>query len=193
MSGINLQLRQSLALEEEAIRLGCSRSALLWAQDVVFDPRVTLKCAQNTCTHYGKNFMCPPFVPNYRDFCESVRPFRIALLLQKERELPPGLSPKELDKEFKDVSLFIHEVLLNLERQAFGQGFPFALGLGSGNCKLCPACGAKLGQEMCHKPGEARMSMEAVGIDVISTAGKVNFPVVFQSNRVSATGILFIT
>ncbi|MBZ4654312.1 MAG: hypothetical protein JG781_1653 [Peptococcaceae bacterium] len=193
MSGISQQLKQSLAMEEEAIRLGCSRSALLWAQDVIFDPRVGLKCSQNTCTHYGKNFMCPPFVPNYRDFRESVQPYRIALLLQKERELSPGLSPKEIDREFKEVSLFIHEVLLKLERQAFSQGFPFTLGLGSGNCKLCPTCGAKLGQEMCHKPGEARMSMEAVGIDVISTAGKVNFPVLFKNNLVSATGILFIT
>ncbi len=179
-------------MEEEALRLGCSRSALLWAQDVVFDPRVNLKCWQNTCTHYGKNFMCPPFVPNYRDFRQSVEPYKLALLLQKERKLPPGLSPQEIDQEFKEAALFLHGVLLKLEKQAFTLGFPFALGLSGGNCKLCSTCGAKLGQEMCRKPGEARMSMEAVGIDVINTARKVNFPVVFQSNLVSATGILFI-
>ena len=193
MIDIEGQLRNCISLAEEAKRMGCDRAALIWAEDVVFDPRVTLKCRQNTCSHYGRNFMCPPYAPTAEQFRQSAQKFRIALLLQREREIPPGSAPGDIDKEFGELGRDIRQILVSLEKKAFGCGFVFSTGLGGGECKLCKTCGKILGAESCHNPQEARPSMEAVGIDVLGTCRKAGFPDLFQKGRLTVTGLLFIT
>lgn len=185
--------KKSRQLQEEAYKLGCTRSSLVWADDVVFDPRVLLKCRQNLCTHYGKNFMCPPYAPSSQDFRQGAVRFKLALLIQQEIEADLELTGQEGEREFKKVSLAIHRTLLTLEKRAFNLGFVFSLALGGGHCRLCETCGAKRKEEACPRPEEARSSMEAVGIDVFATCEKAGFPAAFQKGIIRATGLLFIT
>ena len=193
MLSVEEQLKNCIGLADEAKRMGCDRVSMIWSEDVVFDPRVTLKCRQNSCGHYGKNFMCPPFVPTGQEFRQSALKYKVALLLQQEREIPPESKQADIDKEFKTLVLSMRRILVSLEKKAFEQGFIFCSGLGGGECKLCEICGARSGAESCSRPNEARPSMEAVGIDVAETCRKAGFPALFQKGTLSVTGLLFIT
>jgi len=192
MTGLEEQLKNCISLAEEAKRMGCERASLIWAEDVVFDPRVTLKCRQNICKHYGKNFMCPPFVAPSQEFQQSALKYKAALLLQLEREISPDLTPDDINKEFKNLVLSMRQILVTLEKKAFDLKFVFSTGLGAGECKLCETCGVRLGAESCCSPEDARPSMEAVGIDVIGTCRKAGLPVLFQKGKLSVTGLLYI-
>lgn len=192
MDNVSSQLQKCLSLEKEASELGCSRTSLLWTEDIVFDPRVTLKCKQNLCTHYGNNFMCPPYVQENIDYFQCVNKYKIALLIQKEKELQANLSTEEIAAEYKTLFLDILDIILSLEKRAFNLGFTFSMGLGSGNCKLCDACAAKTGGQACINPQKARPSMEAVGIDVLRTCAGANFPLDFQSQKISGTGLILL-
>lgn len=193
MNNLSQELKNCLILEEEARQMGCARAALIWSGDVVFDPRVSLKCAQNLCTHYGRNFMCPPFVPAAREFSGSAARYRIALLLQQEKEIGENMTAGEMNGEFKKMALDLLGILVALEKRAFALDFPFSMGLGGGECKICEDCGAKSGQERCSRPGEARPSMEAAGIDVLGTCQRANFPSKFERGLIRSVGLLFIT
>ncbi len=56
-----------------------------------------------------------------------------------------------------------------LEAEAYRMGYRFAAAFAGGDCVLCDVCAGATG-EQCKRPGEARPSMEAVGIDVVATA-----------------------
>lgn len=193
MKSVVNALNNCILLEEDSIKQGAERASLIWANDVVFDPRVNLKCQQNLCTHYGKNFMCPPYTPDSAAFMKSVEKFRLALLLQVEKPLDQDLSIQAMEDSFKDVSLKLLEILISLEKDAFKLGFSFSMALGSGHCKLCTKCPAGDKGGTCIKPAKARPSMEALGIDVIRTCHMAGFPADFSKELVRATGLLYLT
>lgn len=191
METVSNQIKNCLVLQEKALEIGCSKSSLIWAQDIIFDPRVTLKCRQNLCTHYNKNYMCPPFVPTWKEYVESTSRYRIALLLQIKQELEFSVSQDEVHKIFDKMAINMNRILLILEKYAFKMGFKFSMSLGGGNCKLCDSCAAVTGKA-CIRPNEARPSMEAAGIDVIGTCDKYGIDMEFNSNYVSTLGLLFV-
>jgi predicted metal-binding protein len=61
------------------------------------------------------------------------------------------------------------ELMSALEAEAYRMGYRFAAAFAGGDCVLCDVCAGATG-EPCNRPGEARPSMEAVGIDVVATA-----------------------
>jgi predicted metal-binding protein len=61
------------------------------------------------------------------------------------------------------------ELMGALEAEAYRMGYRFAAAFAGGDCVLCEVCAGVTG-EPCRRPGEARPSMEAVGIDVVATA-----------------------
>lgn len=193
MNNVSCQVKNCLVLEQEAYDLGFSCASLLWTEDIVFDPRVALKCKQNLCTHYGNSFMCPPYIQENIDYIQCVDKYKIALLIQKEKELKLDLNAEQIEVECKQLFLEILDSILSLEKRAFNLGFIFSIGLSSGNCKLCDTCAAKTGGRSCIKPEKARPSMEAIGIDVLRTCAAVNLPLNFQSEKICGTGLLLIT
>jgi predicted metal-binding protein len=60
----------------------------------------------------------------------------------------------------------IREVVAEIERDMFLDGYYKAFGMGAGPCHLCEECDVK---KPCNRPHEARPSMEASGIDVYQT------------------------
>ena len=188
----HLALKACLSLEEAAQQMGYTRSQLIWTEQVVFDPRTLIKCQQNTCTHYGQNFMCPPNLPRFEQYLEMNRQFRIALLIQQETTLTAGLSSEEIDQQFKALSTANLKNVVKLEETAFRLGFLFAQSLAGGACKLCSPCKARLGEKNCCQPQNARPSMEAIGIDVTSTCERAGFPADFKPTRLLVTGMIYI-
>ena len=171
---------------------GATEACLIHARDVVVDERVRLKCRIPICDAYGRNLMCPPYVPLVADFRTALKKFSDALLIQLTVSLPK--KPKGPGKEVFVPAKRLHELINLGEKLAFEEGFRFATGLIGGSCRLCEKCaGVKPGGRCAH-PFKARPSMEAVGIDVTATTEKAglkaaSFPI---GKSVTWTGLILL-
>jgi predicted metal-binding protein len=153
---------------------GASEVKLIYASDVIVDERVRLKCQIPICETYGKNLMCPPFMPSVAEFRAALARYDRALILQLK--VPLRKKPKGKTREIFDPARVLHELVNMGERLCFEAGFRFATGLIGGCCRLCKECVAVEMEGFCRHPFRARTSMEAMGIDVIATAEKADIP-----------------
>lgn len=187
--------QQARALAERAVQLGARAAQPLSARAVVTDPRVTLKCRVPLCAGYGRNLMCPPFAPTVAEFAATLSRYTMALVVQQ----PIALSATDVARRYGGKSLdelslspdyqsvlaasqnTLDDILTTLEGEALALGYAFAAGFGGGECRLCEACvAAQTGtstREPCRKPFLARPSMEAVGVDVLTTAAAAGLPI----------------
>lgn len=139
-----------------AKEMGAKNSVRFNIEDIVFDPRVVLKCMFG-CSDYGRAHTCP---------------------YQKS-----PLSMEEYHKIFKHFSWGIiigcsdkkqsQEISYAVEKQAFLDGYHFSFSLS--DCCLCKTC-AKVHDKCCHVPTKARPAFHAVGIDVFKTVKKFDLP-----------------
>ena len=162
--------------------LGADAAAPLPAQAVVVDERVSLKCRVPLCGHYGVNLMCPPHVPTPAETREALRRYSDTLVVQQDIPLAQeaggvavaaaedgdGHDPVDETRLRESQNRFT-ELMSALEAEAYRMGYRFAAAFAGGDCVLCDVCAGVTG-EQCRRPGEARPSMEAVGIDVVATA-----------------------
>jgi predicted metal-binding protein len=185
-------------LRKRALELGASDAKVIFASDVVVEDRVVLKCKVG-CSNYGKTLMCPPHTPSAEEFRKIVGEYRYALFMkftsraEADLELQKVLSKAAVDpsvssadkeraakfwaqwKEDKDQML---KSVVALEREAMRAGYSLAVGFVSGACQLCEKCsGVETG--LCVHQDMARMSEDAVGVNVKKTAAKAGISVVF--------------
>ncbi|NLN86246.1 MAG: DUF2284 domain-containing protein [Syntrophomonadaceae bacterium] len=189
--GLKAKLQSILGLETYANRMGFSTTCLLLARDIVLDERVTMHCHLNLCTNYGKNLMCPPFLPSVADNRQMIDRYTFALLLQLKQALD------RYDKEFMRQTFDANarrfgQMAVALERKAFSDGFRLAMALGAGECKLCDNCVIQNGERNCVHPGTARPSMEGMGIDVVRTFAAAGLDLDFTTAQLTVAGILLI-
>jgi predicted metal-binding protein len=171
---------------------GASEVKLIYASDVIVDERVRLKCQIPICETYGKNLMCPPFMPSVAEFRAALARYDRALILQLK--IPLRKKPKGKTREIFDPARVLHELVNMGERLCFEAGFRFATGLIGGCCRLCKECVAVEMEGFCRHPFRARPSMEAMGIDVIATAEKADLPVDSfpVTEQVTWTGLILL-
>jgi predicted metal-binding protein len=162
--------------------LGADAAAPLPAQAVVVDERVALKCRVPLCGHYGVNLMCPPHVPSPAETRDALHRYSDTLVVQQDIPLSQadvdGVVAAAEDGDaadapsgdrLRDSQSRFAELMGALEAEAYRMGYRFAAAFAGGDCVLCEVCAGATG-EQCRRPGEARPSMEAVGIDVVATA-----------------------
>ena len=176
-------------LVDYAISLGASRAkAVDVAEIIVFDERCRLKCFVPLCPEYGSNLLCPPNLPPLEEVWKAIKRYRKAVLVQKDYRL---LSEKYRRELVADAWRDFNNLLSSLERRAFELGYVFAAALGSANCVLCEKCVGPSG--VCKHPLEARPSMQALGIDVFSTAKKAGMPISMPiRDTLTWTGLLLV-
>ena len=131
--------------------------------DIVFDPRVVIKCIFG-CADYGLLHTCP---------------------YQKS-----PLSMDEYQKIFEKYSRGIvigcpnksgsQKISYEIERACFLDGYYFAFSLS--DCGLCGTC-AKGRDAACVFPAKARPAFHAVGIDVFKTVRDLGLPISVLSDR----------
>lgn len=166
---------------------GASEARFIPAGDIIVDERVRLKCQIPLCDSFGRNLMCPPFLPGLLQFREALARYETAILVQvranlKETKGDPYLPARQL-----------HEIINAGEKYAFESGSRFALGLIGGCCRLCETCVAAESGRACRHPFKARPSMEAMGIDVQATAEKAGLPFEFPvCEHVIWTGLILL-
>jgi predicted metal-binding protein len=138
-----------------ARKMGADDALVIWATDVVLDPRTYLKCMYG-CKDWGKNWTCPSAPGAIRpwEFGEIfLRRYRLAILVHS------------FDKKTSQ------KISLAIEREAFLDGHYFAFSMS--DCSLCESCAHP---EPCRNPKQARPAMQGLGIDVYATVRKFGLP-----------------
>jgi predicted metal-binding protein len=199
--GKNIDTEKIRQIVTAAVEKGAYRAKAFSARLVAVDERVRLKCQIPLCPHFGTTLTCPPNIPTVEEFSRALRRYRKAVLVQMrspitmkmeqvdreealrffERggrtEQEKGGKKTEAAKNFDDMKLAalrLHKLVNEVEGMAMCLGFPYALGLIGGECKLCSSCIGPGGA--CRRPYQARPSMEGVGIDVIQTSIRAGLP-----------------
>ena len=162
------------SLQEFALETGASKAAIIDTQHIVIKEQVRLKCRVPICKSYNRNLMCPPNVMDVDEFKSVLKDYSRALVVQKEGEVKPGQEKDRLII-FKPANE-LHQLVNDVEREAFHLGFRFATGFIGGSCKLCDECVTVGSGLPCEHPFKARPSMEAMGIDVFETARIAGLP-----------------
>ena len=171
---------------------GASEVRVIKASDVIVDERVRLKCQIPICDSYGKNLMCPPYLPSVMDFRDALARYDRALLVQLS--VPLHKKSKGKTKEVFDPARVLHELINLGERLCFEAGFRFATGLIGGCCRLCEVCIVMEPEGHCRHPFRARPSMEAMRIDVIGTLENAGLPLLRfpVQEKVVWTGLILL-
>ncbi|MFC1965049.1 DUF2284 domain-containing protein [Chloroflexota bacterium] len=188
MSGTAQNLECYLAsLSQKAQELGATQAVAVPVVDIVVDERTLLKCLVPVCSHYGVDMMCPPNVLPVSKFSEMLRCYHGAVLIKVD--IPTGDLADGKEKKqpkamhiYRDTQMKLLEIVGRIESQCISDGYPFAAGLVGGSCPLCEECvGVKSGLP-CRHPFKARPAMEALGIDVMATAGKAELDLNFSQD-----------
>ncbi|MCL2190304.1 MAG: DUF2284 domain-containing protein [Defluviitaleaceae bacterium] len=141
---------------QQALSMGAKNAVRFQISDIVFDPRVVLKCIFG-CSDYGRNHTCP---------------YQKSPLTMKEYEEVFGRYQWGIIIGCADKPTS-QKISYEVERQAFLDGYYFSFSLS--DCGLCKEC-SKITDEPCRVPGRARPAFHAVGIDVFKTVHKFNLP-----------------
>jgi len=179
------------SLADAAVKQGAAAVAWISIRNIVLDERVRLKCQIPLCDSFGRNLMCPPRLPEVSEFRAMLSLFSQALLVQVTA--PLAAKPARNKKDVYLPAKKLHALINRVEKMAFEEGYYFATGLIGGCCRLCPECVAVTGETKCRHPFRARPSMEAMGIDVMTTLDRAgiscSFPVL---DHVRWTGLLLV-
>lgn len=175
-------------LKNMALELGAVDAAIIEAHKIVVEDRIVFKCRVG-CMHYGKSLACPPNVPTAAEFRKIISEYSFALFVKfsssakADADLAKNLSkavddpslPKETKEQLKEFWALWNKdkmehlsAVLELEKAAMHKGFVLATGLVAGYCRLCEEC--TLDRATCIHPTRARISEEAVGVNVEATA-----------------------
>lgn len=166
-----------------ALDLGASDVAVIPASYVVIDERVRLKCVVPRCLRAGQSPCCPPYAPDLETVRKALSRFSWAILLKCNIEPLEDYAPGRGEtKSEQRRTLSFHqksgEIVYEVERQAYKDGYYLAMGFGGGSCNdyLCKGLVCQfLDSGRCRCPHRARPSMEGVGMDVIDLINKVGW------------------
>jgi predicted metal-binding protein len=178
-------------LEKLAIELGAGGAKVIPAGQIAVEDRVRLKCRVG-CPSYGTNLKCPPFVPTPEEFRRILKEYSFAMVVKHKPPVMPEdiLGSKNVGLDVAKERLaglrerFLEDyrkrlgIMLELEKAAFGRGYTFATAFVNGSCPLCEKCNVEKG--VCLNPATARISAEAVGINVLKTTKNAGMPIEFS-------------
>lgn len=158
-----------------AIDYGASDAAIVPASHINVDERVRLKCTIPRCPRAGESPNCPPYTPDLDVVGRAISRYSWAVLFKCNVEPINNYVPgRGTTKAEQHRVLLFHkkgsEVIYNLERQAYKDGYHLVIGLGGGSCKdyLCRGMICQfLDSGRCRFPQRARPAIEAMGIDVM--------------------------
>ena len=198
------------ALCHKAKELGASEAVAILASDVVVDERVRLKCLSPRCPFYGICLVCPPNVMPIPEFKRILGNYHGGILIKAEAVLfnSPGevagqnglaelqetwrstvngenqssTPTTDYMQALRDSQIKLYETISQIESICFAEGYRFTAGLGVGGCPFCNECVGPQSGLPCRYPFKARPSMDALGIDVVTTAKRVGIPVDFTPN-----------
>ena len=188
--------------EQKALELGASGAAAIPVSSIEVDERVRLKCLAPRCNRAGQTPNCPPNAPDLKLVRKALARYQWAILVKCDidvAEFTPGAKavrkPKEGRHSFHSRG---NQLVEELERLAFRDGYHLAMGFGGGSCRddLCGGqpCQVMAGGE-CRHPYVSRPSMEAIGIDVMPLVHRAGWAAYAMQEKVTTAitvGIVFV-
>jgi predicted metal-binding protein len=197
-------------LEKLALELGASEAKVIPASEVIVEDRVVLKCKVG-CTNYGKTLCCPPYTPTAEEFRKIVSEYTAAMFIkfickaEADPELQKNLAKSQTDvpldaevkakaekfwADWKEDKTRQLETTVALEKAAMKAGYPLAISFVSGACNLCEKC--NLETKICRHPEKARLSEDAIGVNVRKTAKNASIEYKFPFDKNPATFALLL-
>lgn len=190
------ELEKFDSLRQLALELGAKDAKVIPASKVVVEDRVVLKCKVG-CNNYGKTLACPPYTPPAEQFRKIVSEYSYALFMkftskaEADADLQKALSktngtpaPEEakskVDKfwaAWKEDKKEMLASVVKLEKAAMRKGYSLAVAFVSCSCQLCDKCNTETG--ICAHPEMARMSEDALGVNVKKTAQNAGIEFIF--------------
>ncbi len=154
----------------KALEMGATHAAVIKAEDIPVDERVTLKCQIPRCFGYGAGAQCPPNTLKPAELRDLLQKYHWAVLFAMD--VDPGVIIRDRATIKERVAAYQHlyKMVNEVESLAFYDGHYLAFGFGAGSCRhtFCgqqESCQAMEGKK-CRFSLISRPSMEAVGIDV---------------------------
>ncbi|MBZ9636011.1 DUF2284 domain-containing protein [Clostridium sp. FP1] len=141
-------------------------------EDIKLEERVSMKCFQ--CKKYNKSWTCPPKIPNIR-YKKMFEEYENAVLVYCKISFD---DLEEFEQIRRESTNLLHKTLLKLEEGLYKTNYPLATSFIGGSCKLCKdGCG----KDECRLPQQARIPLEATGVNVMqlfqkSTGIELIFP-----------------
>ncbi len=145
-----------------ALDLKMRQARLISFSDLVFDPRVLLKCLWGCEGTEGRSQKCSFLGSRYEERLEMIRAYSRILILHARE------------------SRALSHAILAIERRAFLDGHVLAFGMRY--CSLCRECAVDRG-EPCVQPRNLRPCESIFGIDVFSTVEKLGWPCAPLKNK----------
>lgn len=160
---------------------------------IEFDPslllpeeRIRKYCYQNLCGHYGKHYMCPPFIGTIEEIKDKLGRYNKAILVRYTQKINVKGDIKKVEKTKVDFHMKILKIEKYLEEKNI-----VSWGLIGGNCSLCFECKA-INNIPCKHPKKARPSLESLGIDVQKLLDNFGLDNKFYLDKVVWTGCILI-
>ena len=155
---------------QKALEMGATHAAVIKADDIPVDERVTLKCQIPRCFGYGAGAHCPPNTLQPAELRELLKKYHWAVLFTLDVAPTVIVRDRATIKERVAAYQQIYKMVSEVESLAFYDGHYLAFGFGAGSCRhtFCGEqenCQAMEGKS-CRFSLISRPSMEAVGIDV---------------------------
>jgi len=187
-------------LIKRAKEKGANSVKLIPTRDIFVEDYVRQKCRYG-CEKFARCFTCPPYAPTPDETRKTLKNYNQGLLIEFTglREIEAGKRGRTIrDKEEKRD---VHEIMFELEKEAFLNGLYKAFAYAAGPCKICAICPAEKAENSnefskkdCKNPLKASPSMEASGIDVYRTARKAGYKinVVKEGERFTSFGLLLL-
>jgi len=142
---------------QKALDMGAANVVQFVLSDIVFDPRVVIKCLFG-CGDFGKAHTCP-----YQRSPLTMEEYQRIFSAYK-KGIIIGCADKHTSQK----------ISYEIEKQCFLDGHYFAFSLS--DCGLCGKC-AKATETECRFPEKARPAFHAVGIDVFKTVRQLGLPI----------------
>ena len=144
-----------------ALEKGVTDAVVVETFKVFTEAWVRMKC-QYGCSMFGKGLCCPPRTPTPEQMRTILDSYKYGILLHRH-----------IQKGYKYINDF-NEIIVDLERTIFLDGYYKAWAIGSGPCTRCKECNIT---GTCLHPEKARPSIESCGIDVYKTARESGLPI----------------
>ncbi|OPJ55516.1 DUF2284 domain-containing protein [Alkalithermobacter paradoxus] len=153
-------------------------------KDIIVEDRVYLKCAYG-CKDFGKRLNCPPNIITIDEFRRILKEYEKGLVLIEEYYIDKD---DDIYNTWEIIRKNSFHKMIEIEKEAFRQGYSFAHLLRAGSCNECPKC-----SEQCSKPYLRRFSPESVGINLTKTLENINITINYDNtNKITLIGLLLL-
>jgi predicted metal-binding protein len=182
----NTMNRQAIA--EYVGKLGATKCQFVASQSLVPEERIRRYCYENKCGCYQRHLTCPPNTGTVQEVKERLKPFKTGILIQYSKDIDV-----RNDKDgLRETKLKLHHIVLETERYLKEEmGTDNVWGMIGGNCAWCDEC-AGYRDGPCTYPDKARVSMEALAIDVMALLEKLGLDTGFYDDKITWTGIVLL-